>query len=323
MQAFTSLTGGFPRTRSYADAVRRREKGKLGVDEFWDTVVRETKRSLARTARYLDYLTDGMYLCDDIFNPFIKDIEGVKRGWLVRFYDNNFFVRNPIVRGKIRLRPSPSTVDERIRLIKVLSKDNAFKGKSFRLPVPGPLTFTDFSVVETIDYSDNAQLAADYVKNVLNPLIDYVRGKGLVIEIHEPSLSTTLTGNVDWQEVYSNLVGDKESVHIIQYFNQPPLDALRTLSSRFTIGVDLVENPGLLDNLDEWLGEKPVIQAGVVDARNTRLEDPGETARRLKRLSDKVDVIIISSNTTLEFLPETVAHRKTRLLARIKNKLVR
>ncbi len=317
------MTGGFPRTRSYANAVRRREKGKLSVDEFWNMAVRETRRSLVRTTRYLDYLTDGMYLCDDIFNPFVRDIEGVKRGWLVRFYDNNFFVRNPIVRGKIGLKPNPSTVDDRIRLVKVLTKDTPFEGKSFRLPVPGPLTFADFSVIETSDYTDKTQLAIDYVRNVLNPLIEYVRGKGLVVEIHEPSLSTSLTRKIEWEEVYSNLVGSKESVHIIQYFNQPPSDALKTLSSRFTIGVDLVENPGLLDNLDEWLGEKPVIQAGVVDARNTRLEDAGETARRLKRLSDKVDVIIISSNTTLEFLPETVAHSKTRLLARIKNKLVR
>ncbi len=323
MQAFTSLTGGFPRTRSFANAVRRKEKGKLGVDEFWETVVRETKRSLARAVRYLDYVTDGMYLCDDIFNPFIKDIEGVKRGWLVRFYDNNFFVRNPIVRGKIRLKPNPSTVDERIRLVNLLSREPLFAGKSFRLPIPGPLTFADFSVIETSEYNDNTQLAVDYVKDVLNPLIEYVRGKGLIIEIHEPSLSASQASIVDWNEVYRDLIGGKENVHIIQYFNQPPLEALQTLSSRFTIGVDLVENPSLLDNPDDWLGDESVIQAGVIDARNTKLEDPQETAKTLKQLADKVDAIIISSNTTLEFLPETVAHRKTRLLARIKNKLAR
>ncbi len=44
-------------------------------------------------------ITDGLYRWDDIFNPFIRFIEGVEVNGLFKFYENNFFYRSPVVRG--------------------------------------------------------------------------------------------------------------------------------------------------------------------------------------------------------------------------------
>lgn len=314
----TSLTGGFPRTRTLANAIRRREKGRISEEQFEELVYKETLRTLVRAAGYLDILTDGMFLCDDILNPFIKDIEGVKRGWLVRFYDNNFFVRNPIVRDKIRLSESPVSLMARINLVKNISQE--LPGKKYRIPLPGPLTFVDFAVIEGKAYSSKRDLALDYVDNVLLPAVDLISKEGHVAEIHEPSLGSETVSSIGWESILERLGEAGGEMHVIQYFNRPPKQALRILAKDNLVGVDLVENPDFYDIIPEIL-EGRRLQAGVVDARNTRMEDPSAIQGRLSTIVDRLEQVIVSSNTTLEFLPEVIAHRKARLMNRIKKML--
>jgi len=59
------------------------------------------------------------------------------------------------------------------------------------------------------------------------------------------------------------------------------------------------------------------VQLGVLDARNTKLEDKIQVKNKIDMLGS--DDIIISTNCGLEFLPRKYARRKLDLLSNIAN----
>ncbi|MEM4475200.1 MAG: hypothetical protein QW405_02180, partial [Fervidicoccaceae archaeon] len=62
------------------------------------------------------------------------------------------------------------------------------------------------------------------------------------------------------------------------------------------------------------------VQLGIIDARSTLMEKIDALRRLVEELSGP-ESVILSTNTTLEFLPESVAYKKLRLLGRLKRGL--
>ncbi|HEX6262610.1 MAG TPA: hypothetical protein VF097_07175, partial [Actinomycetota bacterium] len=81
-------------------------------------------------------------------------------------------------------------------------------------------------------------------------------------------------------------------------------------------GLDLVAGPGNLEAIHEFPADR-ILQAGIVDARNTRLEDSDDLARRIEGLAATVtpDRLWVSPSAGLEYLPREAAQRKCALLA--------
>jgi 5-methyltetrahydropteroyltriglutamate--homocysteine methyltransferase len=80
-------------------------------------------------------------------------------------------------------------------------------------------------------------------------------------------------------------------------------------------GLDLVAGPNGADVLSAF-HEGRGLQAGVVDARNTRLEDAGRVAALVKGLERRADPerVWLAPSCGLEYLPRDAAERKLRLL---------
>ena len=74
---------------------------------------------------------------------------------------------------------------------------------------------------------------------------------------------------------------------------------------------DLVQGAKTWSALSKHGSDKPVI-LGVVDARNTRREDPTALAARVRELEDAVDLAssYLSPSNGLEFLPRDRARQK-------------
>lgn len=311
------ITGAFPRTRSYSKLLARYYKQKVPSDLYREravSIIRAVLHKLKRSG--LDVGSDLMYMDDDIFYPFITDVDNLERGWLVRFYDNNYFVRNVIVKGKVSLKGIVKYVEEKLSLYEKL-EDLGYD--AYAVTLPGPLTLSSFSVYEGHLYESKMTLGYDYAK-VLSEVAKIYHKRGLILEIHEPELcflkpkelSAEVTG------VYEELIkGIGNGAHIVTYFGGLKEEALSILPKNITIGLDVI-SASLGNEAIQELAKFRSVRLGIVDSRNTKLESVDETRNLVSMLLKRdVNVEFLSFNTMTEFLPEVVAFKKVRILGKL------
>ncbi len=104
----TTVIGAFPKISGDPDrqelrrALHRFDRGELdaaGLDVVFDL---ETRRAIGEIeASGIDVINDGQIRWDDLCAPFARAWGGVSRGPLERFYDNNTYFRQPVIRGPI------------------------------------------------------------------------------------------------------------------------------------------------------------------------------------------------------------------------------
>jgi len=84
-------------------------------------------------------------------------------------------------------------------------------------------------------------------------------------------------------------------------------------------GLDFVAGPANFDAVAD-LPAGRILQAGIADARNTRLETPEQLRGTIERIGRHVDAehLWISPSCGLEFLPREAARRKLERLAEVK-----
>src|SRR2546422_1029098 len=82
------------------------------------------------------------------------------------------------------------------------------------------------------------------------------------------------------------------------------------------IGLDLVQGAATWSAIAKHGSEKPLV-LGLVDARNTKKEDPAEVAKKVLGLKDRINLkaSFLSPSNGLEFLPRERAREKLRILS--------
>lgn len=297
---FVTLVGIHPRTEELVRASREFERGRLSR-EAYENEVRKCISSVIEEQRRLGFsqVIDGMVKWEDIFRPFSRVLEGVEAGPLTRFFDNNTFFRRPVIRGKIEYRGGfPNYLSEGVE----------------KAIVPGPYTFTDLSQNES--YSSKLELMWDYA-DALKVIVKELKQKEITfIQLNEPSLVYRYKrreASDDELEVIATCFREisnvmKASVHL--YFGECS-EAAKKLAERGVepIGVDMIEteHENLLD-----VPAKLIL--GVVDARNTYMEEVDRIAELVSEIGNAVG---ISPNCDLEFLPYEQARRKMQILKRV------
>ncbi len=321
-KVLASIVGSYPRPPSVARLYSRLKSRRLSPEEFekglWGKI-RALIKLLGDSG--IRVLTDGMFWWDDIFNPFIRYVEGVKVGGLVRFYDNNFFFRAPIVTGKLSFRNGGflKRVERSISLVReVLGEDALFKQ-----PLPGPLTLATNSFDEF--YGDVTELTSAWGERVLKPVIKELSALGVnAVELHEPSLTwVKVRGRAVGAgiEVLKDLIeGSGTEVWVVTYFGN-----LGRLGSRLkdlreaVVGVDMFSSRGVFKIIREAGLRK--ISLGLVDSRNTLMEDEGLMVRRVNlAIKSGAELVYVSNNAPMDFIPEPVARRKIKLLSRLQKR---
>lgn len=322
MPALLMQHGIYPRPGGLAKAISRFGSGKISQEDLERIYERYTERffKLLKDLGY-DRFSDGMLRWDDIFNPLISGIGGVVVNGLKRFYDNNYFFRQPIVRGRI--------VYEEPRISKILEKSISIAAslgiepQRISLSLPGPYTMATNALIEAADY-DVESFMRDYVEKVIYREIESSLRNGVSdIDLHEPSIAVMRSARLDSvKAIYEEIARSfpKARIWVIMYFgyNEEGIKMLKEISTRTgNIGyvIDMVEAPETAWNrIEEMIGAGNVGIA-IINSRTTKMERFGSISKKLLRLLSDRD-LYLTHNASLEFLPEKIAVRKLRRLRR-------
>jgi 5-methyltetrahydropteroyltriglutamate--homocysteine methyltransferase len=311
------LAGVFPRSEKLVEATRAAVRGKIPQADVDNALLSDIKGLVELQSQAgLDSLVDGQLNWQDLFRPFSELFTGVQLGGLTRWFDNNTFYRKPIVAYKV-----------------------AFKGKNigryFRndlLPadtpkkavLPGPFTFAVMS--QNFAYPSLEDLV-DAIAHGLRDTVASLRKEGYrYFQFNEPALCVGSWPKRELEiakhgiEVCANGIGGKSVLQT--YFG----DASSIIDALLDYPVDCV---GLdfyatsTDSLAEHTFNKE-LGCGCVDGRNSLLESPQDLRKFVAKVEEDLEPkgLSINPNCDLEFLPQTVAEKKVRVLAETKALLV-
>jgi 5-methyltetrahydropteroyltriglutamate--homocysteine methyltransferase len=221
----------------------------------------------------LDYLSDGLLDWQDIFRPFDEAARGLEPGPLTRFLNTNTFYR------------APAVTEEAPRLVEPLGEPYFRIGDLPRnrwvVTLPSPHALAEFAAGEL-----EPQAVAE---GVLGPQIRWLAGNGCAIVVLQET--ALFDGGID---VYP--FGDSGDV----------LGKLVELDVE-AIGVDFYATD--LEALPRPFPK--TLLAGVVDARNSLIEEPGDLAEFGRQLLEELEgELHFVPNGDLQFVPEKTARQK-------------
>jgi 5-methyltetrahydropteroyltriglutamate--homocysteine methyltransferase len=311
MSLRTTVVGSYPKPpdegrlfalRRTLHAVERGEARPEEVTRAQDALVREVIAEQEDAG--LDVVTDGQVRWDDILTPFAATIAGFEIGGLLRWFDNNVYYRRPVCTGPLEWR-GPSSVDG-FRFASSVAK------RPVKAVIPGPVTFARLSVDE--HYEDYERFVLAIASVLAQEAFELQAAGARVIQIDEPALPGAPEDLDLAARALKVVTGDLSEADTIlaTYFT----DAKRLGGQLFELpvggfGLDFVAGPENVQIVGQIPPSKE-LQAGIVDARNTRLETVEDLTRVIDRLrGDRVEGrLSVSPSAGLEFLPREKARAK-------------
>jgi 5-methyltetrahydropteroyltriglutamate--homocysteine methyltransferase len=305
--------GGEFRLRKTLQAVDRGEATPDDVRAAEDELTAEILAEQAEAG--VDLVTDGQVRWDDPLTRVTEGLDGFAISGLIRFFDNNTYFRQPVVKGPVR-RSAPILVDE-------FTFASANSSKPVKAVLCGPYTLASLSADE--HYGDRAALLRDLAAALRDEARDLAAAGAAVIQFDEPSLARVPgqpAGDLEaFAAVAPTLVDGVDATTLLAtYFGDVAVFGSALFNLPFDgFGLDLVAGPQGAELL-EALPSEARLQAGVVDARNTRVEDVADVVRRVGDLAELVPLerLWLAPSCGLEFLPREAARRKLELLAEVK-----
>lgn len=246
----------------------------------------------------LDYLSDGLLNWQDVFRPFDEAAEGLRPGPLTRFLNTNTFFKAPIAEA-----PSP-------KLVEPLGEPFFHIGDLPRgrwvATLPSPHTLAHAAAGEL-----EPQAIAE---TVIGPQIRWLAGNGCAMIVLQ---ETALFGGS------SDIFGLGESLEALQSpvalaLQLPFGDAGGVLGELVELDVEAIGVDFYATDLAALPRPFPkILLAGVIDARNSLLEDPEEIADFGRQLLEELEgELHLVPNGDLQFVPERIAREKVRRLGK-------
>ncbi len=285
--------GIYARSEELVQATRDLDRGRTTEEAVEEQREADLRSFLdAQREAGLDYLSDGLLNWQDIFRPFDEATRGLEPGPLTRFLNTNTFYRAPAVTGEAPKLVEP--IGEPYFRIGDLPRNRWVA----TLPSPHAL-----AVSAAGDLTPQA-----VAEGVLGPQIRWLAGNGCAMVVLQETA----------------LFGARIDVY-------PLGDALDALQSPLPLALQLPFGDsgdvlGELVELDvEAIGvdfystdpealPRPfpkTLLAGVVDARNSLLEEPEEMAKFGRELLEELEgELHLVPNGDLQFVPEKIARQK-------------
>jgi 5-methyltetrahydropteroyltriglutamate--homocysteine methyltransferase len=322
MSIQTTVVGSYPKppaegepftVRKTLHALERGDASPEDLKEAQDELVTEVIREQQEAG--IGVITDGLARWDDIVTPFARHIAGFEIGGLLRWFDNNVYYRRPIARGAVEWR-GPFSVDGYRFAAEIADRP-------VKAVIPGPVSFARLSVNE--HYADHEAFVLAIASVLAQEAAELEAAGAPIIQIDEPSLLGA-PEDIDLAiESVGRITGELSEARTVlaTYFG----DAKRLGADIFKIptdafGFDLVSGPENIELIRSAPADKG-IQAGIVDARNTRLEDESALEGTIKELVGIVgpERLSVSPSSGLEFLPREKARAKLQRLASVAKKV--
>jgi 5-methyltetrahydropteroyltriglutamate--homocysteine methyltransferase len=291
MRAF--VPGIYPRSEALVQTTRDLDRGRTTPDAVQEQVAKDSAELLrVQEEAGLDLLADGMLTWQDLFRPLVEVSAGLTARPLVRFLDTNTFYRAVLVDAEPRLqRPLPAPELPSGRWLATL---------------PSPYAFS-----RAADLEVSAEALA---ANVLAPQIEaHAEAGAALIVLAEPFLTREPSGLPALVAALAQLPRPVPLALHLPFGDAAPLLSELAEAGVAGIGVDFYATAA--DAVPEGL--EPTLLAGVVDSRNSRLEDATELAEFAEHLRDRVaGEVVLVPNGDLQFVSEAIARQKVLALGR-------
>lgn len=286
-------------------AIARFDRGEVTEADVAEAE-RETIRAALReqTDAGVDIVTDGLVRWNDSQSHIARRLAGVEVGGLVRYFDTNTYYRQPVVTGAVEWK-APVLVD-----------DWTFAQAASPVPVKavltGPVTLASLALDR--HYGKKRALALAFGDALAHEVAALGAAGAEQIQVDEPVLTRQPEDLSLVSDALERLASRKGAADLVlaTYFGdvakiyrdllELPVDAVL---------LDLVQGAKTWGAVAKHGSDKPLI-LGVVDARNTRLEEPKALAARIRELKDSIDLTTacLAPSNGLEFLPRDRARRK-------------
>jgi 5-methyltetrahydropteroyltriglutamate--homocysteine methyltransferase len=313
----TTVIGTYPRIGdSYGEQGLRRTIARFDKGEATEADVQAAEREVVKTvlrdqqAARIDILTDGQVSWYDSQSHIARKLAGVEIGGLVRYFDTNTYYRQPIVKGPVRWT-SPILVDE-------WQFAQEASGSPVKAVLTGPVTLATLALDQ--HYRRRRALALDLAKAVAEE-VAALRAAGVrYLQVDEPILTRRPEDLSLVSETLDVVAAPKGSAELslATYFGDVAKIYRRLVKlPADALALDLVQGAKTWSQVAKHSSDKPLV-LGVVDARNTKLEDPKALAARVRELRRSVDLdrCYLSPSNGLEFLPRATAREKLARLSR-------
>lgn len=319
MRLTLSNTGSYPRIGDTKEQQRLRtaharlDKGgisKADFEKIQDQVTLEAIREQEKAG--LDIVTDGQIRWGDPVSYIAGRLSGASINGLLRFFDTNFYFRQPVVKGKIRRKgPIVAAEWERAR-------------RTARKPVKpvlmGPYTLARLSIVQTDRYRRLAALVADYTSAISEEVAALSQAGATLIQIDEPAILRNRQDFPLLKEAIEAIARKKgkAKLALYTYFGDaaPLYTRFQSLHGVDLLGLDFTYSPLLAGQIASEGSEKE-LGLGVIDGRNTRMETAEEVRRVLDRIAGKISQAHLGPSCGLEYLPRERAFEKLANMAKI------
>jgi 5-methyltetrahydropteroyltriglutamate--homocysteine methyltransferase len=307
----TTLAGSYPKLPTEAGEVNlrvtknRRDQGKA-TDQDVEAAVRETTRRILRIQERagVDIPVDGSAAWDDAQTYVARAFGGFAIEGLIRYLDTNTYYRQPAITSRIEWQ-RPATVED-FRAAQSMSERPV---KAF---LPGPYSLYRFS--RDRHYGGAKEALADLGTALGRESAALEEAGARWIHFEEPWIGKAKSDEAPLIRAALEplLAGRKARTVLHVPFGAPTavFDTLRDLPWS-VIGLDLREAPAGWDLLPR-VPEGRAVALGLIEARNTRLEDAADVAREVARArSARPDLDFqLSTTASLEYLPADRAEAK-------------
>ncbi len=312
----TTICGNYPKIDfkkskiNLRQAINKMDKSRISSEEF-DFIVKETqKRTLADQIKGgVDYLTDGQITWTDLVSPFCQSVNNVRAGGLRRFFDNNIYYRRPQITGEMKREKG------------IILDDFKFAKSVIRKPLKavlcGPITFAALS--DDMHYGNFDKVIYAISEIIREELLEIDKLGVEYIQLDEPSL-TQYPQYFDLAVESLAMIFDglKAKCGLAFYFT--PINAIASNLNQLPVdflAIDFVSFPETTHLLPPF--EEFELHAGLIDARDLRLEDKDEIKMKIEsiRSTVKPKEILLTTSCGLEFLPRNYAIDKINRLCEI------
>jgi 5-methyltetrahydropteroyltriglutamate--homocysteine methyltransferase len=303
---------GQQRLRKAYSRWERREITAEGFEKIQRSVVKSAIREQEEAG--LDLVTDGQIRWNDPISHLAGKLEGVKIDGLLRFFDTNFYFRQPVITGKLRWKGP--WLKEEFAFAKKISK------KTVKPVLTGPYTLAKLSIIQTDAYPHLRDLVMDFAEIMSREIEGLARAGAATIQIDEPAIIHHPNEFTMLREAVALLAGKKMTsmLALYTYFGDASAlyDQLQELPVEI-LGLDFTYSSELADRVGRD-GSDKCLGLGLIDGRNTRLESKDEIFRTLKKILPRLKgaVCYLNPSCGLEYLPRDKAYRKLVNMAKLK-----
>ncbi len=321
MELLSASTGSYPRIgdrpeqQHHRQAYAKRDRGEISEKEFEQVQDEVTKEVIEEQVRAgLDVVTDGQVRWYDPISHFARELDGCEVKGLLRFFDTNFYFRQPVIKGKL------------VRREPILKREFSFaKGasKPVKPVVTGPYTLAKLSINRR---GDGFQQLVDEFASVIAQEVQELAGEGAeLIQIDEPAILKNPADFQVFEKAIQKVVAvkDKARIALYTYFGDaaPLYEKLIKLPVD-VLGLDFTYSPKLPETIAR-LGCDKELGLGLIDGRNTRIEKETEVLGVLKSILPKIKSKRVYLNPSCglgDYLPREIAFKKLQNIVAIAEK---